>query len=250
MHKKELIVKLLSFSESNPQWRGQATFARYLAVFLESLDIPADSIYDFWRIEPYLTDICVDAFEQLRTSTKPVIVDFRKRYEEETEHPVPNLLDLGESDILHQGHAVQVTLGFMLANVLDSEYIGRDIDAYCNAQKYVLQQTFDKFLCHVYRNGMFDIIKDCDERGMSAKFGNTTLRTYIMAGRIMFTFARKEDDQVTFIAEDGDPLCYSAGLQSLNVNFRSALDLIEDVIKHWPKVQKSGAFKAKELAIC
>lgn len=75
---------------------------------------------------------------------------------------------------------------------------------------------------------------------MSGKFGETELRTFITAGRIMFTFARrKKGESVSFIGEEGDPLCLSAGLQSVQTDFRTALDIIEDVIKHWPQDQKT-----------
>lgn len=247
MHKKELIVKLKNLS-TNRRWKGQISFSKFLIFYLENLNIPADEKYDHWRIEPYLHDICVDAFEELRTSEDPKIAKFRKQYEDDTGHEVPNVLDLGVSHLFDRGNAVQTTIGFLLADVLEDRYITSQVDAYCNAQSYVLQQTFDKFLRQVYRRGMFKLINESNERGMSAVFGDTVLRTYTICGRIMFTFANKEED-VTFIAEDGDPLCYSSGLQSINTEFRGALDLIEDVIKHWPEVQAAARFKNKELFI-
>ncbi|MEK7508239.1 MAG: hypothetical protein AAB568_00065 [Patescibacteria group bacterium] len=80
------------------------------------------------------------------------------------------------------------------------------------------------------------------------------MRTFISAGRVMFTFARRKkgktvyqgfhgeeiarlpyrEDSVSFVGEDGDPLCLSAGIQSVHADLKTALDIIEDVIKHWP----------------
>ncbi len=265
MHKRDLIARLRSKllkiqgsidgNNKHQWWKGQSAFACFLIYYLEQLDIPSDEKYDFWNIEPYLPELMVDAFEQLRTSSDERVVFFRKTYERETGHEVPNITDLGASDILHQGSAVQTILGFMLKEVTGNTWIESQIDAYCNAQKHVLQQTFDKFLRLVYRQGLGEMISKCTKRGMSGKFIETDLRTYVMAGRIMFTFAKRIDPDkpshykvgddllcnehsVSFVGEDGDPLCLSAGLQSVYADFRTALDLIEDVIKSWPQDAK------------
>lgn len=268
MHKKELISGLKRFVATHERtdqvrWRGQRTFANFLVYYLENLNIPSDEKYDFWEIEPYLPKLMVDAFEQLRTRTDEKTIHFRQKYESEMGHEVPNILDLGASNILDQGSAVQTTLGFMLKEVTGQDWVGHQIDTYCNAQKYVLQQTFDKFLRLVYRLGLGEMVDKCDRSGMSGKFGETDLRTFTTAGRIMFTFARRIDKNkdsyfkkdgelycnewsVSFVGEDGDPLCLSAGIQSVDADFRTALDMIEDVIKYWPSTQKeqSKIYKA------
>lgn len=261
MHKRELIAKLAAFAAtvptrtSGPQWKGQQAFAAFLVYYFKNLNIPSDEKYDFWSILPYLPELMVDAFEQLRTSKDEQVAKFRKQYEEETGHEVPNITDLGASNIFDQGSAIQTTLGFMLKDITGNEWIGQQIDTYCNAQKHVLQQTFDKFLRLVYRRGLGDMIEKCDKRGMSGKFVGIDLRTYVTAGRIMFTFAKRIDPDkagyykvgddlvcnehsVSFVGEDGDPLCLSAGLQSVHADFRTALDLIEDVVKFWPQDAK------------
>ncbi|MBI4992300.1 MAG: hypothetical protein HZB99_03710 [Candidatus Harrisonbacteria bacterium] len=249
MHKKELVVGLKRFTA---QWKGQRAFANFLVHYLENLNIPNDEKYDFWSIESYLPELMVDAFEQLRTGTDDRAVYFRQAYELETGHEVPNITDLGASNLLDQGSAVQTTLGFMLKEITGQDWVEHQLNTYCNAQKYVLQQTFDKFLRLVYRRGLGEMADKCDKRGMSGKFGETQLRTFIMAGRIMFTFARcidkskdsyyKKDGEVycnestvSFVGEDGDPLCLNAGIQSIYGDFRTALDMIEDVIRCWPK---------------
>jgi len=152
MHKKELIEALNKFVETydvaaanygNPRheirWKGQKSFAKFLIHYLENLNIPSDEKYDFWRIEPHLPELMVDAFEQLRTGTDEETVRFRQAYESETEHEVPNITDLGASRLLDQGSAVQTTLGFMLKELTGQDWVKQKIDTYCNAQKYVLQ---------------------------------------------------------------------------------------------------------------
>lgn len=256
MHKSELISglrsKLHKITESidgnnRHQWcLGQQAFAGYLIHYLENLDIPNDEEYKHWRIEPYLPKLMVDAFEQLRTGTDKTTAKYRTMYEEETGHQVPNVVDVGESDILDQSLAVQTTIGFLLKEVTGQEWVNKDIETYCNAQKHVLQQTFDKFVRRVYRRGMSDAVGKCLSRGMSGRFGEVELRTFTTMGRVLFTFARridnsKEGDEryfnehtVSFVAADDDPLCLSAGLQSVHADFRTALDLIEAVVKNWP----------------
>ena len=270
MHKKDLIEGLTKFVETyevvaanygNPRfkvrWEGQKAFANFLIHRLENLQIPHDEKYDFWTIEHHLPELMVDAFEQLRAGTDEITTRFRQEYEAETGHEVPNIIDLGASNVLDQGYAVQTTLGFMLKEITGQDWVEHKIDTYCNAQKYVLQQTFDKFLRLVYRQGLGEMADKFDKRGMSGKFGKTELRTFIMAGRVMFTFARREkgktgvyangklvhttpyqENNVSFVGEDGDPLCLSAGLQSVQTDFRTALDMIEDVIKHWSSDKK------------
>ncbi|MBI5153243.1 MAG: hypothetical protein HZA36_02180 [Parcubacteria group bacterium] len=100
----------------------------------------------------------VDAFEQLRTSTDEVIVPFRKAYEDEACQNVPNITDLGASNILEQSSAIQTTLGFLLREVTGQDLVATQIDTYCKAQMYVLQQTFDKFLRRVYRQGLYGVL--------------------------------------------------------------------------------------------
>lgn len=273
MRKNELIAglrsKLLKIGGSidgnnkHQWWKGQRAFVSFLIHYLENLNIRSDEKYDFFRIEPYLPELMVDAFEQLRTGTDEAAVKYRAMYEEETEHKVPNITDLGESDILHQCSAVQTTLGFMLKEVTEQDWVEQEIEKYCNAQGHVLQQTFDKFIRLVYRRGMGDAVEKCTKRGMSGKFGETELRTFVMAGRIMFTFAKRIDkskdsyyeesdklicneDSVSFVAEDGDPLCLSAGMQSIHADFRTALDLIEEVIKNWSQDAKEQRKLFKE----
>lgn len=264
MHKKELVQRLQQYAanfdhglgrDGPVRWKGQLAFARFLAYYLDKLSIPHDEQYDFWRIEEYLPQLTVEAFEELRTGTDPDTVKFRKDYEVETEHEVPNITDIGEGHMLHRFSAVQSTLGFMLKEVTENDWVEREIDKYCNAQAVVLQQVFDKFLLKVYRRGMGEMIDKSAARGMSGLFGTTHLRTYVMAGRVMFTFARKlheNENSISFLGDDSDPLSLGAGIQSIYADFRTCLDMIEDVIKAWPtdaKEQRTVWHDDKKVAI-
>jgi len=237
---------------NDQQFKGQKIFAEFLVHYFTELDIPQDEQYDFWSIEHYLPELMVDAFEQLRTSNEPKAIACREAYVAELGREVPNLVDLGASDIVQRCLAVQSTVGFLLKDVLKSDWIEASIDSYCNAQQHVLQQTFDKFTRLVYRRGMFKLIDACQFKGMGGQVGTVELRTYAIAGRIMFTFAKRIDPtkksyyeqgdnlicnewSVSFVGEDNDPLLLSAGIQSVGADFRTSLDLIEEVIKNWPE---------------
>jgi hypothetical protein len=266
MHKTELIDRLKRFVATYEQrerkWSGQRAFANFLIYYFEKLNIPHDDKYSFWSIEEYLPGLLVDAFEQLRTGTDIEIVRFRTDYGTEIRHEVPNITDLGASNSLNQCYNVQVILGFLLREVLEDNWIEFNIESYCNAQSHVLQQTFDKFTRLVYRRGLSEIIDECPNSGMSGKFGEVELRTMVTGGRIIFTFAKLIDKSkkshyqagdeifcnewsVSFIGEDDDPLLLSAGRQSIDADFRTALDLIEEVIKNWPtdKNQQKEIYK-------
>ncbi len=235
MKKQELIKKLKGFVANDlAKWKGQDVFAGFFAEYLMKLDIPYDTKYDHWRIDDYIPELAVEVFEELRLSQDELAVRYRRLWGEE----VPNITDFGESDILSQGAAVQTTLKFLLKDIFQEGWIEQKIESYCKAQFHVVQQTFDKFARRVYRKGLYEIIDDCKSRGMSGKFGETELRSFIIAGRVMFTFARKNGEEnelsVSFIGEDGDKFLWSAGLQSVHADFKTSLDMIEDVIKNWP----------------
>jgi hypothetical protein len=236
MNKEKLIVELSNFLKGEIRSKGQKSFGKFFIEYLRRLDIAA--YYE--DIMPYLPELIVDAFEQLRVKTDDNTTRFRKAYENETGWSVPNITDLGESNSMDQSSAVQTT-GFLFKEITNWDWLENKIDTYCNAQRYVLQQTFDKFLRQVYRNGLFEIISQCQKRGMSGEFGNTVLRTHVSAARIMFTFARKQEEgevSVSFLAAENDNLALGAGIQSIYADFFTSINMIEDVINYWPTTEK------------
>ena len=75
MHKAELIsaleafvqeydLKVASRESGGVGWKGQKSFAQFLIEYFKRLHIPSDEKYDFWRIDDYLPELLVDAFEQ------------------------------------------------------------------------------------------------------------------------------------------------------------------------------------------
>jgi hypothetical protein len=247
MQKREFIGRLRFFlrnpSRANRS-RGQEIFVRFLINYLEELDLSVHEQYDFWHIELYLPELLVAAVETFRTGMEPNVIALREMYEVEAEHKVPNVTDFGASNIIEQSLFVQSLLCFTMKEVTEQEWVEGAIDKYVKAQQYVVQQTFDRFVRHCYSRGMFQIIAKTSTRGVGGKFGNVHLRTYVMAGRTMITFARKKGDEeegLSFVSDDSDPMALSAGLQSVQTDFRTALDMIDMVIANWPSDPKAQA---------
>jgi hypothetical protein len=266
LKKSELIERLQDFvdnpsNNNSPAARMNLAFTGYFIHFLKKLDTRAHDKWDFSNILPYLPNILVGAFQHLRTGTDKTTQRFRQIYESAGEEKVPDIVNLGVSGLVRQGLTVQ-SLCHLMEDITGNEWINPQIERYCNAQLHVLQQTFDKFLWSVYQNGLHKVIKKCKQRGMSGRFGKTELRTFITAGRIMFTFTRKIDDtketsdsnewSVSFVGAEDDPLCLSAGVQSIHTDFTTALDLIEEVIRNWPaqaSEQEAAYVSRSELRI-
>lgn len=217
---------------------GEKVFAQFFHFWLSKLFIPSDDKYDFFRVDPYLPQLAVDAWETLRTGTDEETVRFRHAYECDTGWRIGNIMDLG-CDSGTQQISGMFTLRSVLSAVMSKDsQIGSEVETYCSAQKQALQGLFDKFIRQVYRKGLFQIISDDRSRGMKGSFGPTELRTFVCAGRTMFTFARPKkrgpEVSVSFVAGDDDDLALEAGIQSVEANLPTAFYMIEDVISRWP----------------
>ncbi|MFA4998869.1 MAG: hypothetical protein WC514_02510 [Candidatus Paceibacterota bacterium] len=263
MNKKWLIQALSKYHmKDTPRSKGTLHFIRFFIDYLEKLDTSHYDKHDFVHIEHYLPEIVADVCERFRTSNDPETLSSRQAFQKELGREFPNITDLDQSNSLDQ-NSEAMEIAHVLAEVTGQQWVEKEIEVYLLAQQTVLQQTFDKFLRRVYRKGMFNLIDKCEERGMTGKFGETDVRTYVIAGRIMFTFARKIDkskgglfqegeqvysneDSVSFVGGDDDPLCLSAGIQSIHADLKTGMDMIEDVIKGWPEQEKEQkrVFKA------
>ncbi len=215
--------------------RGETAFLAFFLEHLRRLEIEHDEKYDFYYLTPYLPQIIGDAFEEFRTSEEEWIAIHRAEFERETRHPVPNLTTIGDGDNVFRSIEIGA-LANLFRDITEMPHVETAITSYLNAEMSTLQLYIDKFLRHVYRKGLYDLVKDAGG-GMGGRFGEVELRCFISAGRAMFTFARPIDDNeisVTFIAEDGDPNAYSAGIQSVFATLPECIAMIEEVIAHWP----------------
>jgi hypothetical protein len=234
--KAELVDALNRYAdEDESTMRGQTTLARFLAYYFGELEVPADQRWDFWRIEPHIPQLLLGAFEEFRNSQVEAVRQLREQYERETAHSFPDLTDVWGNGVV-QVLAVQA-LGFLLRDVTGADWLESQISAVFNAQRHLLEQEFYKFLHRVLRQGLFEIINACPQRGMSGTFGPTTLRSYVIAGRLMLTFARPGEDQeqsISFVCTDDDPLGLGGGVQSVYTDIHTAMSMLADVMAAWP----------------
>lgn len=245
MKKREVLQNLERYLRSgNIRTKGEEPFARFFYYWLTRLSIPSDEKYDFYDIAPYLPQLAVDAWEAMRTDTVDAeAVNYRLDYENALGRSMANILQVGEGRMLDSVSG-QLTIQYLIKAITgNNDRAGLEAYTYCNAEIQVLQCMFDKFLREVYRRGLFEIISEESTRGMKGTFGPTELRTYIIAGRTMFTFARPKkkgiEVSVSFVAGDSDSLALEAGIQSVQANLATAYNMIEDVISRWPEDSKS-----------
>lgn len=90
-----------------------------------------------------------------------------------------------------------------------------------------LDALIDQFVSAVYNKGLRSRIDRSRSSGMSGKFGDVKLMTYVMAGRVMLTFNRKSTSVSLVASEDGAPCM---GLQSLSGTYPEVRDVIQTVI--------------------
>lgn len=236
MKKAELVEALSRYADQRKgSMKGQDVLARFLAHYFSELEIQADQKWDFWDIDLYIPQLLVCAFETFRTSEDETIRQFRALFEEELGRPFTDLTSIWGNGI-DQALTVQA-LGFLFRDIIGAEWPAKEIDMVFNAERHLLEQVFYKFLDQVSRNGLFQIIDESTKRGMSGSFGQITLRTYMMAGRLMLTFARHGEEmeyRVSFVCGDDDALGLGGGTQSVYADLQTAIDMINDVIVGWP----------------
>jgi hypothetical protein len=237
MKKAELVAALVAYADHDRrQMRGQAELARYLAYWFNELKIRHNERYDFWQIEHYLPQLLLRALDDLHGSDEQGIVQQREVYEQEL-GPFPNLTKVGVGDMFEQAMVIR-SVGQLIADITDLPYLKDAIDTLFNAERHLIEQGFYRFLSRVYSQGLVAVIDGSSQRGMSGQFGQTTLRSYVMAGRLMLTFARGDSEHgeqdITFVCEEGDELGLASGMQSCYADVFTALAMFDDVISGWP----------------
>ncbi len=239
MKKSDLVAALRDFAEQQcGRSRGQNVLAYYFAYWFDRLEISADQQYDFWEIDNRIAQLLVSAVEELLISESSPIKRLREMYELETEHSIPDPMDI-TGDGIDQALFVQ-SLGFLFHDVTAQNWISGQIGQVFNAQRHLLMQRVYVFVDKVYTRGLAKFIHDTQERGMSGTVGETTIRTYYVAGRQLITFARPSTDEakaehsMTLICGEDDPLALGIGTQSIFTDFQTALAMLDDVITNWP----------------
>jgi hypothetical protein len=260
MTKTEMLSRLKKIHQGECRTRGLFTLIQMLIHYFTDPSIPE---YEFNGIFDSLPKHVVRAVDILRTSKDPKIEAFRKSYSEEMERDeeVPSLTEIEFGGLARTG--LCLTISHDLSKLLlgeDSVWLEKDLYAYFTAQDTVVMQMIHRFDLTVYQQGLCVIIDDCKDRGMAGQFGTTSLRSYVMAGRLMFTLARRiegetviviRDDKgveirrlpyqersVSFVGEDGKKSEPRFGLQSMYADLVTTMGMFEDITNNWPKDNK------------
>ncbi len=99
-----------------------------------------------------------------------------------------------------------------------------------------LSQDIAEFTRHVYKAGLQDIIDESRERGMSGRFGDVTLRSYVITGRLGLTFESQRDQthSVSLVGPEGEPDPRFGVLSCHTATAWQARALIATVLALWP----------------
>lgn len=242
--KKDFISALRRFAENGgegiydpvykrpnyePEYRGERTLALGLAKYLENPEVPGDTPGINWY-----HDLCshlVDAFEEFRTHEKWDAL--RKAYKLKTEgSEIPDLVNVH----IEGSHRMLVANQLArLVTVLSGElWLQPKLEGYFNAQQACIDQAWERFVRVGYRQLMPRIKKE-SHRGNKGEFGKTTLMTYAMAGRVMFTFLRGKDGgpTMTYVADDSDLYGVRSGNNFTSTPFLTCVEMINEVSDNW-----------------
>jgi len=243
MKKAALVGSLSRYAERDTgSTKGQKTLARFLAHYFDSLEIPADQNRGHWSIDQYIPQLLLGAFEVFRTSEDETVRQLRARYEDELSRPFMDLTDIW-GDGVEKALAVQ-SLGYLFNDVFNADWFPSRINDVFNAEQNLLQQVLYKFLDRVFSQGLFNIIDTSPQRGVSGTFGETTLRGYVIDGRLMLTFARPGEPMehsASFVCGDDDPLVLGGRVQHVDTDLQTAIAMINDVMTGWPEDSSAQA---------
>ncbi len=210
-------------------YRGEQTLALGIAKYLDDPGIPGDTGGINWYHD--LHSHLVDAFIEFRTHEKWAAL--RKAYKIKTEgEEIPDLVEVHLGG-LHR--LLMVNQVARLAAVLSGEkWLQPKLEAYFHAQQHCIDQAWERFVRVGYRQ-LMPRIKQESHHGNKGTFGATTLMTYAMAGRVMFTFLRGKDGgpTMTYVADDSDMHGERSGPNATATPYAECVAMIDEVSDHW-----------------
>lgn len=210
------------------EYRGERTLAKGIAKYLDDPKIPGDVMGINWYQD--LCEHLVDAFVEFRSD--PKWGPLRNDYLLETSEEIPDLVEVHIGG-LHR--LLMVNQIARLCTVLSGEkWIQPKLEAYFHAQQRCIDQAWDRFVRIGYRE-LMPRIKEESHRGNKGEFGKTTLMTYCMAGRCMFTFLRGDDGgpTVTYVADDSDMWGVRSGSNATATPYAECVSMINEVSGNW-----------------
>lgn len=193
-----------------------------------------------WNVD--LHKHMADAFVDFRTL--PEWEPLRKAYTSEVGYDIPDMV------ACHIGglHRILVVMKLChLMTVLTREvWLKEHLASYFGAQQACIDQAWHRFVRTGYRQ-LMPVSTASSDRGFSGKFGTTTLMTYEMAGRTMFTFQRGRGGDrrtVSFVADSSDMGGQRSGGNVSAEPYDECVSMIDEVTDRWDlaemKVDKIG----------
>jgi len=209
--------------------RGEQTLAHGIAKYLDDLSIPGDTLGINWYHD--LHSHLVDAFVEFRTHEKWEAL--RKAYKIKTEgSEIPDLVEVHIGG-LHRLHVIH-QIAYLVTVLSGEVWLRPKLEGYFNAQQHCIDQAWERFVRVGYRQLMPRIKKE-SHRGNRGQFGETTLLTYAMAGRVMFTFLRGKDGgpMMTYVADDSDMHGERSGSNATTTPYAECVAMIDEVSDNW-----------------
>lgn len=214
----DVVYDRIGYSE----FRGERILARGLEKYLSFLE---DRELDVFF--PHLDIHLVDAFEEFRTHDKWFAL--RRTYTTQTRHEVPDLLNVHVGGV-HRLLAVH-QLAYMCTVLSGQKWLRKQLESIFDAQQNCIDASWYGFVRKGYRQ-LLPRIKEESHRGNKGQFGETTLMTYAIMGRVMFTFQRG-DASMTYVADDSDMVGVRSGANSTSTPYAECISMIDEVTRKW-----------------
>lgn len=205
--------------------RGTVPLVLGIAEYLDGPEIPGEESGLNWIAD--LPKHLDDAFTAFRTEAR--WSNLRAAYKDDTGHDVPDIVNV-HVDGLHRLLVVHEIVRLMPI-LAESPWLSERLAVHLGAQQACIDQAWRAFVRVGYRD-LLPRIKSEDHRGNRGEFGSTTLLTYAMAGRVMFTFSRG-DESVTYVADDSDMYGCRAGMNVPSTDYATCVSMIGEVTAKW-----------------
>jgi hypothetical protein len=250
-HQNDFIAALRRFSDNGGDdlydpvhqrmgyeaYRGERQLAGALAKYLEDskdYDDSAEGIgpmvfemEDTWYND--LPKYLVDAFVQFRTGKSWELL--RKAYLRETGEEIPDLVDVHVGGLYRLLTTRQVA--YLCAVLSGQAQLRSKLEAIFDAQQTCINQAWNRFVRVGYRE-LMPRIEGERHRGNKGEFGATTLMTYVMAGRCMFTFSRGNGSAtITYVADASDMRGLRSGPNVTKTPYAECVAMIDEVANNW-----------------
>ena len=226
--KQAFVTGLRRLAESKR--RLNASILNAIADYLERPSIPGDEIGLNWNY--YIPVFVADAMDAIRTEA--IYASVREDFKA-TGDAFPDIMSSRRGA---SGHAVALDLINVVLHVTgESAWLRSKLHEVFNAEVNVIHLAWRRFARRAY-SGLIKRIKAESHRGNIGTFGSTTLMTYAMAGRVMFTFQRGEPGQrgyecITYVADDEDSYGHRCGPNYSHTHYATCVAMIDEVTALW-----------------